>query len=381
MPTVSMRSSSHGGSAARRYSRCPMAERNVYLHEVIDIVGEGAMRYMEHTVGFNADAAADRGLELVGTWYTMGSTGRWPQVVNMWECVDGWSGWRRLMEATNLRRTTNPELNEWWQEALKSRTGGFDRLLGAAPGCPSLADLRAGAVSGSVFVPEISEVQPGAALDYLAADVVKVEPPQGDYVREMTWPIVEGESLMHLHIHRGKRSVTLDLRNPDAVEVYKDLVRGADAVVEAMRPGALERRGLGYERLKDANPQIVFCTLSGYGMTGPYRDLPAHGIAFDTWAGVVSPAYDDDGTCYMPEHPSIGIHAGPLLGAFALLAGVTRARATGEGCQIEVAQSDAAAYMDWYRIETWKAYERPESEVTGNPSDDSRRCAPAPPAL
>ena len=99
-----------------------MAERNLYLHEVIDIVGEGAMRYMEHTVGFNADAAADRGLELLGTWYTMGSTGRWPQVVNMWECVDGWSGWRRLMEATNLRRTTNPELNEWWQEALKSRS-------------------------------------------------------------------------------------------------------------------------------------------------------------------------------------------------------------------------------------------------------------------
>src|SRR5213078_5013731 len=75
-------------------------------------------------------------------------------------------------------------------------------------------------------------------------------------------------------------------------------------------------------------------------------------------------------------HPSIGIHAGPLLGAFALLAGVTRARATGEGCQIEVAQSDAAAYMDWYRIETWKAYERPESEVTGNASDNYERRAP-----
>ena len=146
-----------------------MPERNLYLHEVIDIVGEGAMRYMEHTVGFNADAAADRGLELVGTWYTMGSTGRWPQVVNLWECVDGWSGWRRLMESTNLRRTTNPELNEWWQEALKSRTGGFDRLLGAAPGCPSLADLRAGEVRGSVFAHEVSEVQPGAALEYLAA--------------------------------------------------------------------------------------------------------------------------------------------------------------------------------------------------------------------
>src|SRR5262249_25293841 len=71
-----------------------------------------------------------------------------------------------------------------------------------------------------------------------------------------------------------------------------------------------------------------------------------------------------------------GSRGGPLLGAFALLAGVTRARATGTGCQIEVAQSDAAAYMDWYRIETWKAYERPEAEVTGNASDDYERRAP-----
>jgi crotonobetainyl-CoA:carnitine CoA-transferase CaiB-like acyl-CoA transferase len=226
---------------------------------------------------------------------------------------------------------------------------------------------------------ESSLLGPGELTSFLAdlgADVVKVEPLQGDYVREMTWPIVDGESLMHLHIHRGKRSITLDLRKPEAVAVYEDLVRGADAVVEAMRPGALERRGLGYERLKEVNPRIVFCTLSGYGMTGPYRDLPAHGIAFDTWAGVVPPAYDDEGFSYMPEHPSIGIHAGPLLGAFAVLAGVTRARATGEGCQIEVAQSDAAAYMDWYRIETWRAYERPDSEVTGNASDDYERRAP-----
>ena len=59
-----------------------------------------------------------------------------------------------------------------------------------------------------------------------------------------------------------------------------------------------------------------------------------------------------------------------MLGAFALLAGITRARETGEGCQMELAQSDAAAYMDWYRIETWKAYERSETVVTGNPADD-----------
>jgi crotonobetainyl-CoA:carnitine CoA-transferase CaiB-like acyl-CoA transferase len=237
---------------------------------------------------------------------------------------------------------------------------------------------RAGLLRG-VRVIESSLLGPGELTTHLAdlgADVIKVEPPQGDYVREMTWPIVEGTSLMHLHIHRGKRSVTLDLRTPEAVEVYLDLVRGADAVVEAMRPGALERRGLGYERLREANPAIVLCTISGYGTTGPYRDLASHGIAYDTWAGLVPPAYDDEGYCFMPEHPSMGIHAGPLMGALGVLAGVVRARETGEGCRMEIAQSDAAAYMDWYRIETWRAYERPESEVTGNKSDNYERRAP-----
>src|SRR5690606_1742173 len=121
---------------------------------------------------------------------------------------------------------------------------------------------------------------------------------------------------------------------------------------------------------------IVFCTISGYGMTGPYKDLPSHGVAYDTWAGLVNPAYDDEGFCYIPEHPSMGIHAGPLMGAFGILAAIIRARDTGEPTRFEIAQSDAAAYMDWYRSESWKAYERPESEVTGNKSDDYERRAP-----
>jgi crotonobetainyl-CoA:carnitine CoA-transferase CaiB-like acyl-CoA transferase len=120
----------------------------------------------------------------------------------------------------------------------------------------------------------------------------------------------------------------------------------------------------------------VFLTISGYGMTGPYADMPSHGVAYDTWAGLVNPGTDDEGFAYIPEHPSMGIHAGPLFGALAILAGVMRARETGEGCRMEIAQSDAAAAMDWYRSETWKAYERPESEVTGNASDGYQRRAP-----
>ena len=237
---------------------------------------------------------------------------------------------------------------------------------------------KSGPLAG-LRVIESSLLGPGAITTHLAdlgAEVIKVEAPGGDYIREMTWPIVEGVSLLHLHVHRGKESLVLDLRKPEAVAVYLDLVRRSDVVVEAMRPGSLARRGLGYAELAAVNPRIVFCNISGYGMTGPYTDLPAHGIAFDTWAGILNPAVDEEGFTYIPEHASIGIHAGPLIGALGILAAVIRARETGKGSELEIGQSDAAAYMDWYRIESWKAYERPESEVTGNKADGYVRRAP-----
>ena len=226
---------------------------------------------------------------------------------------------------------------------------------------------------------ECSALGPAAittALVDLGADVIKVEPPAGDYIREMTWPIVEGTSLMHLHLNRGKRSLVLDLRTDAGVAIFKELAADADVVVEAMRPGSLGRRGVGFDDLRVTNPKLVFCTISGYGMTGPYRDYPSHGIAYDTWAGIVKVATDDEGFTYIPEHVSIGINAGPLFGALGILAAVIRARATGQGSHIDVAQSDAAAALDWYRSETWRAYERPQAEVTGNKADDYERRAP-----
>src|SRR5256885_6917132 len=144
---------------------------------------------------------------------------------------------------------------------------------------PPLASLRV--IESSMLGPAAITTQ----LADLGAEVIKVESPSGDYVRRMTWPIVEGVSLMHLHINRGKRSLVLDLRTPEGVEIYLDLVRNADAVIEAMRPGGLARRGLTYERMREVNPRIVFCTISGYGMTGPYQNLPSHGIAYDALAG------------------------------------------------------------------------------------------------
>jgi crotonobetainyl-CoA:carnitine CoA-transferase CaiB-like acyl-CoA transferase len=244
--------------------------------------------------------------------------------------------------------------------------------------------LPDGLLSG-VRVVESSVLGPaemGGLLADLGADVIKVEPPGGDYGRRMTWPIVRSQdgqsdcSLLALHINRGKRSIGLDLRNAEAVGVYLDLVKGADVVIEAMRPGALARRGVTAERLRAVNPRVVFCSISGYGASGPYQDMPSHGIAYDTWAGQVPVAHDDEGFPYIAEHTSIGIHAGPAYGALAILAAVIRARSTGSGCTMELAQSDAAAYFDWYRIETWRSYERPQEEVYGNSSDEGERRPP-----
>jgi len=216
----------------------------------------------------------------------------------------------------------------------------------------------------------------GTFLSDLGAEVIKVESPSGDYIRQMTWPIVEGNSLLHLHTHRGKRSISINLKDEDGAEIYRKLLKEADVVVEAMRPGTLERLGFGFDELLEINPKIVFCSISGYGATGPYRDLPSHGIAYDTWAGLIEPVVDNDGFTRIPSMPNIGINVGPMLAALGVLAAVINARETGRGRQIEVAQSDAAAYADWYRIETYRAYLRPEDEVTGNPADDYERRAP-----
>ena len=232
-----------------------------------------------------------------------------------------------------------------------------------------------------VKVLDLSILGPGAVGGFLVdlgADVTKIEGPGGDYVRQMTWPIVntrdEGPvSLMHLHLNRGKQFLTVDLKSDAGKDTFAGLVATHDVVIEGMRPGFLDKVGFGFERLKQLNSRIVVCSISGYGATGPYRNLPSHGVAYDTWSGAVQPEIDELGFCTTPDIPNIGITAGPTFAALAICAALVRARTTGEPACFEIAQSDASAYFDWYRIESERAYTRPQSEVTGNPSDNFER--------
>ena len=116
----------------------------------------------------------------------------------------------------------------------------------------------AGGLLAGVRIIESALLGPGGVGMHLAdlgAEVIKVEGPGGDYVRKMAFPIIDGISLLHWHLNRGKQSIVLDLRKtPEGVATYLELVRGADAVIEGMRPGALARRGLGFEDAARGEP-------------------------------------------------------------------------------------------------------------------------------
>ena len=128
-----------------------MPARELFLHEFIDIIGQGQWAYMEHAKAQAGHEKVD--FELLGTWYTMGITGRWPQVINIWEIPGGWDGWYGKVDRLGLKRRTNTDLFKWWDTAYKLRTGGFDRLLGGHPGCPNIAQLTREAGEGHLVRP------------------------------------------------------------------------------------------------------------------------------------------------------------------------------------------------------------------------------------
>ncbi|MGH9111291.1 MAG: CaiB/BaiF CoA transferase family protein [Acidimicrobiales bacterium] len=216
-----------------------------------------------------------------------------------------------------------------------------------APDSPLLAGLRV--VEVALLAPNML----GMHLADLGAEVIKVEEPgRGDYTRSVGTARAGGLSFLHLRWNRGKRSIGLDLRHPAGADAFRDLVRASEVVVEGLRAGALERRGLGYDDLRTVNPALVWCSLSGFGQTGPYRDLATHGVAYDAYAGLASPETTGDGFPTIPRrYHEIGTQAGALYAASAVLAAVLRARATGKGAILDIAQADAAVCWNAGRLD------------------------------
>lgn len=125
-------------------------------------------------------------------------------------------------------------------------------------------------------------------LGDLGAEIIKVEPPSGDQTRSWAPPFINGLSAYFLSVNRNKRSIVLDLKTSEGLEVLKRLVKEADILIENFRPGTLERLGLSYEVAHELNPKIIYCSLSGYGQTGPQKDWPGYDLTVLASSGLLS---------------------------------------------------------------------------------------------
>jgi crotonobetainyl-CoA:carnitine CoA-transferase CaiB-like acyl-CoA transferase len=158
-----------------------------------------------------------------------------------------------------------------------------------------------------------------------------------------------GLNLMHLRWNRGKKSLSLDLKRTEGRALLHRLVARSDVVVDGLRAGAAARCGADYPTLGGVNPALVYCSLSGAGQSGPYARLATHGVAYDAYAGLAPPVTHADGSPRLGPHTQVGMLAAPLYAAMAVCAALVRARRTGTGCRLDVAELDAAA--------SWKADE------------------------
>lgn len=194
-------------------------------------------------------------------------------------------------------------------------------------------------------VVDLSLFLPGPHASQLMADhgaeVIKVEPPGEGEPNRHIGPRLGDHTVFFRNTHRGKRSVCLDLKTVEGREALLRIAESADVFIEAFRPGVVDRLGVGYAAVAARNPRIVYCSISAFGQSGPYRDIPAHDLATEALAGLVSLNIGQDGEPTMPLVP-VGDMAAALLGFGAIMMAVYRRVQTGKGDFIDMSMHDAA---------------------------------------
>ena len=199
-----------------------------------------------------------------------------------------------------------------------------------------LSDLRVVALEQAVAVPLATR-----HLVDLGADVIKIERPgAGDFARDYDTAVL-GQSAYFVWLNRGKRSVVLDLKEQSGIDAARELAAGADVFVQNLAPGAAARAGVGAAALRAANPRLIYCSLTGYGDDGPYRDRRAYDLLIQGETGAASVS----GT---PEHPAkIGISIVDISGGMYVLSSILAAlherERTGEGKELSVSLFDSAS--------------------------------------
>jgi len=184
----------------------------------------------------------------------------------------------------------------------------------------------------------------GMILSDLGAQVIKVEPPSGDAGRRSAIYGIGDDSAIHLTHNRNKKSIVLDLKTDAGREVLLDLVRSADAVVENFRPGVIDRLGIGFDVLREAKPDVVLVSVSGFGAEGPYRDLPAYDLILQAMTGHMSIMGETGRPPVIMGIPVADLLAG-VFAALAVLAGIEGRRATGRGEHFDIAMFDVMLEM------------------------------------
>ena len=202
-----------------------------------------------------------------------------------------------------------------------------------------------GALTG-ITVLDLTRLLPGPYCTLMLADygaeVIKIEEPgRGDYIRSRE-PGLNGIGARHLTVNRNKKSVELNLKTEAGIEIFNKMARDADVIIEGFRPGVMERLGIGYEQISKINPEIVYCSLTGYGQTGPYRSLPGHDINYAGYSGILSLNGEADGKPVIPGVQIADIGGGSLMALSGILMALLHREKTGKGQHIDVSMTDGA---------------------------------------
>jgi len=210
----------------------------------------------------------------------------------------------------------------------------------------------------------------GMLLADLGADVVKVEPPAGDQMRG--WPPFAddgAERFSHnfASVNRNKRSVVADLKDPADLARAQDLVAAADVVVENYRPGVLDRLGLGYSTVSEGHPGLVYCSISGYGLSSPYRDDGAYDVVIQGMSGLMSVTGEPDGDPVKAGVP-VGDFTAGLYAAYTIAALLPQVRGTGRSVRVDCPMLDCLLGVSALQTsEYWGSGREPQRLGTAHP--------------
>lgn len=203
---------------------------------------------------------------------------------------------------------------------------------------------RSGPLAGMRVI-ELAHIMAGPVCGLMLADmgaeVIKVEKMEGDDTRRTVPPALEGESAAYMMMNRGKRGISLDLKDPDGVAVLRRLLKGADALIENYRGGTMERLGIGYETLKVEYPELVYCSLSGFGRTGPYADRAGFDLVAQGMSGLMSVTGEGPGRPPMKCGPPVTDITSGILAAMGVLAAYANRLRTGKGQAVDTSLFEA----------------------------------------